>query len=260
MTEQTQVGRSVFRRIVWHPITGMIVGALSMIVLFVLLGRQGVEPRYAVSEPELLVEQTFDAPGLTVLWDGKEIKNVYSVKIAIWNAGRQYLDRNRLSNSDPVRVVYPQGARILYHDFIKTSRSSVDFDTIDLADTGTSAIQIEILDDEALDQGDGGVMKILYTGEYSKEFAVMGRIKGSKGFKRVGWDYTVGMRRIGVVFAIPIAIVCIWLSIYSMSLVRMEKGIGKVLALFLVALPLIFGIGAVYSISMWLLVGPRWIR
>lgn len=195
MDEHPQTQRSMIHRIIWHPVTQLLVGALIAIGLFYLVERKEIEPRYAVSEPELIAEQTTDAPRLTLYWDGEEIKNAYSVKIAVWNAGRQYLDNNSISETDPLRVICPSGVKILYADFIKISRAHLELNAVDATNTGTNAIYIQIVGDEALEKNDGGILKILFTGGETDGFVVTGRIKGSKqGFVRTKWSSTQQIR------------------------------------------------------------------
>jgi hypothetical protein len=180
---------SKLNSIIKHPFTtkifdivigGFLVGA----VVYFVVEQKEIEPRYAISTPEMIAEATADAPRLKLLWDNEEVHNVYTLKIAIWNAGREYLDKNSISATDPIRVMIPPNVQILYADFIRTSRENLDLDATDLSSTGTKAIQIEIVGDEALERNDGGVLKILYTRQSNHN----GRIKGCRqGFKEVGW-------------------------------------------------------------------------
>ena len=78
-------------------------------------------PRYAVSSTKLLAEITDETPRLKLLWDDAEIENVYSVDILIWNAGRDYIDNQRISDTDPIRVNYADGVKVLYTNFSKTT-------------------------------------------------------------------------------------------------------------------------------------------
>ncbi len=169
-------------------LTQILLALLISATAYFIFEHKDIKPRYAISSPEMVAEATADAPRLKLFWDNEEVKNVYSLKIAIWNAGREYLDKSSISATAPIRVTYPPDVQILYADFIRTSRDNLSFTATDLSSTSTRAIQIQIVGDEALEQKDGGVLKILYTGQGSDEFAVTGRIKGSKqGFKEVSW-------------------------------------------------------------------------
>jgi hypothetical protein len=125
---------------------------------------------------------------LTLLWEGEEVENVHTIDVVIWNAGREYLDKNSISATDPIRITYPPGVKILYMKFTRTSRDNLEFTATDLADAGTSAIEVGIVGDEALERKDGGLLRILFSGSGTEEFVVTGRIKGSReGFTKADW-------------------------------------------------------------------------
>jgi hypothetical protein len=178
-------------KIIKSPVTGFVIGIggiIFAVVFYFVVEQKEVKPRYAVSEPETLAEATADAPGLRLLWEDEEIENVHTINIVIWNAGRQYLDKDSISATDPIRITYPPGAKILYMKFTRTSRDNLKFTATDLADAGTSAIQVGIVGDEALERKDGGLLHVLFSGLSTEEFVVTGRIKGSReGFTKVDW-------------------------------------------------------------------------
>jgi hypothetical protein len=168
---------------------GIIVGIVFAVGFYFLVEKKEAQPRYAVSEPETLAEATADAPGLKLLWEEEEIENVHTIDVVIWNAGRQFLDKNAISATDPIRITYPPGVKILYMKFTRTSRDNLKFTATDLAAAGTSAIQVGIVGDEALERKDGGLLRVLFSGPSTEEFVVTGRIKGSReGFIEVDWD------------------------------------------------------------------------
>ena len=165
---------------------GVVLGTIIAFSLY-YYGKKEIQPRYAVGVPELLAEVTEDAPKLRLLWDNVHIKNVYSVKIAIWNEGRQYLDNDAISKTSPIRVICPQQVELLYHRFIKTSRSELEFRVTDISSEEEKILKIELVGDEALERGDGGILKLLFSGKCNG-FEVVGRIKGAKaGFERIEW-------------------------------------------------------------------------
>jgi len=181
-------GEGVLSRVIRNPVTQIALGVIVAWGFFYFVERKEIVPRYAVSEPELIAERTADAPGLQLFWEGEEIKNVYSTKIVIWNAGRQFLDKSSMSSTDPLRVVYPSDIKILYAKFVKTSRNNLTLDVTDRTHQGMNALEINIVGDEALERGDGGLLKILFIGPPTDDFVVTGRIKGSReGPTQVEW-------------------------------------------------------------------------
>lgn len=176
-------------KVIKHPIIQLMLGFILSWGLFFFVERKEVLPRYAVREPELLAEQTAEAPGLQLFWEGEEIENVYSTDIVVWNAGRQFLDEGSISSTDPLRVVYPSDIEILYAEFIRTSRATLKLNVIDRGEQWMNALVIDIVGDDALERGEGGLLRVLFVGPSSGDFSVTGRVKGSRGGPvEVEWD------------------------------------------------------------------------
>ena len=173
-----------------NSIVQIIVAIAITAAFFYFVERKEIEHRYSVSPIELIAEQLDDSPNFKILWDDEEIQNIKSVKIAFWNAGKQYISKDNISETNPLGISIPSGAKILYAEFIKTSRSDLDLNTsYNPSNIAPQFIEIEIIGDEAIEKNDGGVIKILFTGDTKDDFALTGRIFGSQnGFKEMGWQ------------------------------------------------------------------------
>jgi len=260
---------SKLNSIIKHPFTtkifdivigGFLVGA----IVYFVVEQKEIKPKYAISNSEMIAETTSGAPRLKLLWDNEEVQNVYSLKIAIWNAGREYLDKSSISATDPIRVTYPPDVQILYADFIRTSRENLDLDASDLSSMGTKAIQIEIVGDEALEQKDGGVLKILYTGHDSDGFAVSGRIKGSKqGFKEVGWSSIT--REIPRSLILVLALLIPFTAFYILTAIGKVRDGGRkeivsaISSIVFASLFMIMSLMILYSFVIWWLFRLPWV-
>ena len=120
----------------------------------------------------------------------KEISNLYSVNIVIWNDGRDYLDKSHFSSSEPIRLTYSNDTHVLFHKFSHTSRKNLKLQSIEIPED--NSIKINISDDEALEKGDGGILNILYSGSANPKFLITGRIKGVPGgFAEIEWSDVV---------------------------------------------------------------------
>lgn len=193
-------------QLIKHPLFGVVFGAGLAVFLF-YLSQSDMSPRYSVSNPKLLAEITDKTPRLKLLWDDKQINNIYSVDVLIWNAGKQFIDNSSISSTDPIILKYSKSIQVLYSNFSKTSRSNLALKASN--DSAKNIISINIVGDEALEQGDGGMLSILFTGPPEASFIVEGRIKGHKeGFSRVEWSEVV-MREMKSVskWLMPITIV-----------------------------------------------------
>ncbi|MBT3323350.1 MAG: hypothetical protein HN392_13780 [Anaerolineae bacterium] len=168
----------------------LFIGTFIALAIFYFLERKEIEPRYSISGTELLAEQLENNNNLKLFWDGKEIQNIRSIEIAIWNAGKQIIKKDDISETKPIRIIIPPGLDVLYADFIKTSRpNELTFSTShQVSDDNIHYIKIEIVGDEAIEENDGGIVKVLFTGESDERFSVSGRIFGSKdGFRELAW-------------------------------------------------------------------------
>ncbi len=243
-----------------HPITSLVIGIIGVLlaVLFYFLSLKEIKPRYAVSEPELIAEQTLDTPKLKLLWDDIEIKDISSAKIAIWNSGWQYLDDSSISNTDPIRVLIPEGVTVLSSSFIQTSRDKLRFKTsIKTSAKNEQYILIEIDGDEALEHNDGGVLKILFTGKSTKSFVIDGRIKGSKeGFVKTAWSQTsIWETIISIINAIIIFAVIVESQIRHRQRNRLESILYSAIIVFF-----IYYILATSPIQVGLSSLPNWVK
>ena len=162
---------------------------VSLALFLFFAGRKGVEPRYAILNSSLLAEAVNEEPKLKILWEEMEVLNVRSVDIAVWNAGAEYLDKRRISQTDPIRIIVPDDIDLLYTKIVRTSRETLLFTLQEKSDsTVHREIEINFNEDEALEKDDGLLIRILYTGPEVDDFKVAGRIKGAKsGFKQVNW-------------------------------------------------------------------------
>jgi hypothetical protein len=92
-------------------------------------------------------------------------------------------------DSDPIKIALPDGARALDVGLVKISRSAIGLNaSIDESERSI------LIDFNFLDQGDGGMIEILYKGNDTPPPSVTGSIMGApKGLRRPlprGWEYT----------------------------------------------------------------------
>jgi len=223
---------------------------------FYFVERKEIEPRYAVSNIELIAEQTFDAPELKLFWDGQEIQEVQSIKIAIWNSGKQYISEENISDNKPIMVNIPSGIQILYAEFIETSRPTLQFSTKFLpSEIDRQTIRITIVGDDAIEKDDGGVIKILFTGTPQDDFAVTGRIFGSKeGLKKSNWpSRPISELNLPYIILLISAVIIFFSSFHSRISEHSADEFVRVFAVIL------FLWSSMWLIIIKILFGPPWI-
>ena len=223
-----------------HPFVNLIVGVLVTAMFFYFVERKEIDPRYTVRENELIAAQTSDAPELELYWNGEKINDVYSIKIAFWNSGKQFLSMDNVSNVNPIHIVVPNGVQILFAEVTKTSRPTLKFSTTFISET--KEIRINILDDEVMEFMDGGVVKILYTGTPDSDFYVAGRIKGNNtGFQKSGQgDMTLTLMVIIISIYIVVYGMLLYYLLRKINLTKSSKFIMIVFVLITTVLPIAF--------------------
>lgn len=154
---------------------------------FHLYSTKIMKPTYAISKAELIAKSIDSIPELKVLWKGKELKNIYSQHIVLFNNGRQYIDKSNISTTNPITISLPSNIEILFYKITKTSRSDLNFNLSKIEKELSTKLTATLEGDNSLEYKDGGVVSILYSGEPSKNIKVSGKIKGVHNLKRIEW-------------------------------------------------------------------------
>ena len=100
-------------------------------------------------------------PKLGIQYDGKEIDDLSSTKLYIWNSGNQVLNNSDIVSSRPPRVISTNNARLLDVQIIRSSDITNAF-SISQKNENTAQLGFEYVD-----HGDGILVQILHTGNYS---------------------------------------------------------------------------------------------
>lgn len=140
------------------PIIGII--AISISAIFFSMSRFQKKPSFAVSESEPIAKLIKETDRMTILWDGEHIENVVIVKVAIWNSGRRYIDISDISKTSPICITPFENINILSVETLDKSRPELEFETFVGTDESskTPIIRIKLLEDEALEKFDGGIV------------------------------------------------------------------------------------------------------
>jgi len=242
-----------------NPFVNLVVGVLITVVFFYFVERKEIDTRYAIDNVELIAAQTLDAPELELFWDKEKINDISSVKIAFWNSGKQFLSTENISKTNPIRIIVPKGVRILFAEVIETSRPTLRFSTTYSQEKISSdGILINILDDEALEHMDGGIVKILFTGAPESDFYVTGRILGNtNGFEKSKWgssDSWLQTLALIMIFVQGIALFNLYRKAKDSKPIRIMTLILSVLSIIAAA------VGSYQIISNGLFTLPKWLH
>lgn len=241
-----------------NPFINLIVGVIITALFFYLVERKEIDAKYAVDNTELIAAQTLDAPELELFWDKEKINDISSVKIAFWNSGKQFLSTENISKTNPIRIIIPKGVRVLFAEVIETSRPTLRFSTTYNQETLSSdGVIINILDDEAMEHMDGGVVKILFTGKPESGFYVTGRILGNaNGFMKSRWKSPDSWN---VILSL---VASLFQGILTLSVVRREQRRSMRITLIFFSVVMLSGflLGSIYSFREGFFTFPDWIH
>lgn len=252
-----------------RPFTALAIGIIGIILSIIsisiaITSRTTKEPVFIVSPSELIAQSVNGEEKLKIFWDDKEIKNVASVKIGIWNNGYRFIDKNDVSSTTPIRIKPLEKSDILAVQILKTSRPTLEFDTnIEKDADSIESVVIKIKGDEALERFDGALFHVLFSGSKECTWKVIGRIKGvPKGFQPKDWAKVHRSRNLKWWFpAVPVLMLfaVIFILISEISLARRKE--RKIRWLYL----LVMGGNALFFVAYWILteysylLAPSWL-
>jgi len=160
-----------------HPVNALVgsIGAIASI-LSIFLYFQSIEKRdlnFYVHPVKATVVKAGQASKLTVSFDGHEITNdITAVQIAFWNAGKRPIKKAEIL--EPIVISCGVDHPILEASLKKTTRPLTHpvLETTKM-ENGEIGISWDILE-----QSDGGVVQVVYTGGTSVSFQMRGTIEG----------------------------------------------------------------------------------
>jgi len=100
--------------------------------------------------------QTRNHPEISIMFQGKEIKNLWKLLVLCWNAGTSDIRGSDMPSTERPHIKFPDDARILSFKLLEQSSPSISFV---VEQTNNSTIDLEF---EYLNPRDGGVVEILY--------------------------------------------------------------------------------------------------
>jgi len=162
-----------------NPITAL---AFSIIlsVFFYFISKTYKSPSYYYTPSELIAKKT--NTDLKILYENKEVNNIYFTNLILWNDGENYIDFSDFVTEKPIKFYSIDSIKILSVSLDKKSRKELKFEYSKINDT----VSINLSNDEALEYGDGVSFNILFTKLNDKnndlKFNLDSRIKGTKGF------------------------------------------------------------------------------
>jgi hypothetical protein len=133
------------------------------------------ELTFSINPVKLEVVSAGQTSKLSVSFDGKAVEgDITTTQVAVWNHGNTPIRRTDILQ--PIVIYTDPRAPILEASVRKTNRDVIDFSlSLDEIQRGRIPISWEVLE-----QGDGGLIEIIYAGSPEIDFKVEGAIIGQK--------------------------------------------------------------------------------
>jgi hypothetical protein len=164
----------------WVGMVGTAAGVVGVLLTIVFYLRSASYPDlvYLDSAVRTIVVKQGATSRLAVVFDGRPLtQDVTATQVALWNRGRQPI--RRAAVLQPVTITTEPRVPILEATIRKTSRDVVgfDLDRTRLAD-GEVSVWWNILE-----EGDGGVVQLVYAGDVGTRIHCRGVIEGQRGVR-----------------------------------------------------------------------------
>lgn len=183
-----QANRSAVTRFFGRPEVG-IAGSIASIlgiglsVYFFWAAREVPELTYFVHPAKAAVVRTGQSSRVSVQFDGQVLSSdITAAQIAFWNAGRRPIRGDAILG--PLVVRTGNGERILEARIRKTSRDVVGI-VLDSSRMASGEVEIRW---NILEQGDGGILQLVYSGNEAVQLDARATLEGQRDLVRL--DYS----------------------------------------------------------------------
>lgn len=204
-------------KIISNPIFGLFLGIVVSII-FYYLGKQEKKPSFYISKPELISTKNNDK--IKILYDNIEYSNLSAINLVLWNEGDKVIDALDLIPSNLPNLFSNDSIKFLSCEIIKKSRLDLNFNTL----IRDNKIYFNIKNNEALENSDGVVFKIIYTNyeETQPNFNFTSRIKETKtGFI---WkdltNYKIGKEKVPIIFLWVILLLLMFIRVFVLLIYK----------------------------------------
>jgi hypothetical protein len=175
---ETEKGQSYWRSFLTSPAFTSIASFASIISLLLAIyvyygGKQSPELTFSINPVKLEIVNAKQTSKLSVSFDGKPVNSdITTTQVAIWNRGKTPIRRSDILK--PIVIYTDPKTPILEASLRKASRDVINFSlSSDELQQGRVPVSWEVLE-----QGDGGMIELIYAGSPDIDFKVEGTIIG----------------------------------------------------------------------------------
>ncbi|HHT9079341.1 TPA: hypothetical protein ACT5CJ_002121 [Flavobacterium psychrophilum] len=108
-----------------NPITALAFSVL-LTTFFYFISKSYKSPSYYYTPSELIAKKTNQ--DLKILYENKEVNNIYFTNLIVWNDGENYIDFNDFVTIKPIKFYSNDSIKILSVSLDKKSRKELNFD------------------------------------------------------------------------------------------------------------------------------------
>lgn len=165
----------------WLNVVFILLTLASIILSFIFYFRSKKlkKPTYAIHNYNLIKESVQKIETVTILYQDKKIENLSVAKIAIWNSGKDTINRTDVAINDKLRIEIKDDHTILESKIIFEKNPANGFKIIKIEKPNT----IEI-DFDYFDYNEGVIINLYHTASESNQIEVKGSIKTISSIKR----------------------------------------------------------------------------
>lgn len=158
----------------FSAIFGLLSFVLAVVSIYLFLrSKKEKKPMFCIRSINLIGDLYNKIGGLEIFYKDKPVSNVFSTNVAFWNNGGEVLNKNDISQTEQLRVVFPKG-KILDKEIVTTTSNSTNFE---IEQRNENEV---ILSFDFLEKNEGAVVNLLHTSKSLKDVKFIGKIKGVK--------------------------------------------------------------------------------
>ena len=217
---------------------GIIIGVIGVVIgvlgsyLFYRISIERKEPVWWVTGNNLISDFGSQWDKLKITYNDRAIKNLTVSKIVFWNEGKKTVDKEDLTEADPLRICLQSEISLLDAQILGLNNPASRCKIVSDYETGTVTIHFDYLD-----RSNGLVIQMIHSGTSPSQLDLKGSIRGVESI-HYAMPVQQSSRFISFVF---------WLLSWSRGsedrLTKIIKIISNVSAVVLICICTLFGIG-----------------
>jgi hypothetical protein len=166
----------------WLNVVFILLTLVSIIltIIFYTKSRKFKKPFYTIRNFNLIREKVQKIDSVTILYQNKKIENLSVAKIAIWNAGRDTINKSDIADNDKLRLEIKDNHAILDAKILFEKNPANGFRLVK-----TNSPNIIEIDFDYFDNNEGIVIHFYHTANDNSQIEIKGSIKATKSIKRL---------------------------------------------------------------------------